>query len=48
MILWLSVIGAVVVAGIAGARMWRRHLPARDRSPRDTDWGDWPPDQMAR
>lgn len=43
MIIWLSVLGAVVLTALAVARMLDR---ARVRR-RDPDWGDWPPDQMA-
>lgn len=43
MILWLSVLGVCVLTGVAVAR-W---LDRSDRRAHDTDWGDWPPDQMA-
>jgi hypothetical protein len=45
MILWLSVVGAVIVIAVAVARMLRRNR--RPATPPDVHWGDWPPDQMA-
>ncbi len=44
MIIALSVIGAVVAVVLAVVSWW----PGRPRRRRDHDWGDWPPDQMAR
>jgi hypothetical protein len=44
MIAWLSLVGAVAVTTGAALRLWLRPPP---RPTRDTDWGDWPPDQMA-
>lgn len=44
MILWLSVLGVFVLTAVAVARV----LARGERKRRDTDWGDWPPDQMAQ
>jgi hypothetical protein len=43
-IAWLSLVGAIVVVGAASWARWRRGRPQHHA---DTDWGDWPPDQMA-
>jgi hypothetical protein len=45
MIVWLSVVGAIVATAIASIRMWGRRT---SRMTRRDDWGEWPPDQMAR
>ncbi len=45
MILWASVVGAILVtAGAVGRFLSRARPPKR----RDPDWGDWPPDHMAQ
>jgi hypothetical protein len=45
MILWGTLVLAVLVtAGVCGWMIW--HSGHGDRPPRDSDWGDWPSDQM--
>lgn len=47
MILWISVIAALLLTGVAAAWLWRLVRPAREREERDPNWGEFPPDQMS-
>lgn len=44
MIVWLTLGAVVILVGAVSWWMLRRDAP--ERTPADTDWGDWPSDQM--
>lgn len=44
MIVWLTLVAVVILVGAVSWWMIRRDTP--DSTPGDTDWGDWPSDQM--